>query len=225
VIKEPRLFTTLTEFVTVRALYNDSDIAMRVDVDDRTYSVPGSELEREYALEDVEATRDAIAVQIPAALSGSNEKPYFRQGDKKNPVNMWVWTAPSVEPAAVETAVIMDAKGLDKAPVVRDDSTALSATGEWQDGRWQVVFSRPLETEAAEDLQFSEGVYTPIAFASWDGLSGESGIRNSFTSWYWILLEPTENPTKTLGIAIAAALLAGLLFLVLVWRARKRFSL
>ncbi len=225
VIKEPRLFTSLTEFVTVRALYNDSNIALRVDVDDRTYSVPGSDLEREYALEDVVATRDAIAVQIPAALSGTNEKPYFRQGDKKNPVNMWVWTAPSVEPAAEQTAVIMDAKGLDKAPAVRDDSSSLSATGEWKDGRWQVVFSRPLETEAVEDLQFSEGVYTPIAFASWDGLNGEVGIRNSFTSWYWILLEPTENPTKTLGIAIAAALLAGLLFLILVWRARKRFSL
>ncbi len=225
VIKEPRLFTSLTEFVTVRALYNDSDIVLRVDVDDRTYSVPGSDLEREYALEDVVATRDAIAVQIPAALSGTNEKPYFRQGDKKNPVNMWVWTAPSVEPAADEAAVIMDAKGLDKAPVVRDDSSSLSANGEWKDGRWQVVFSRPLETEAVEDLQFSEGVYTPIAFASWDGLHGEVGIQNSFTSWYWILLEPTENLTKTLGIAIAAALLAGLLFLVLVWRARKRFSL
>jgi len=225
VIKEPRLFTSLTEFVTVRALYNDSDIAMRVDVDDRTYSVPGSDLELEYALEDVVATRDAIAVQIPAVLSGTNEKPYFRQGDKKNPVNMWLWTAPSVEPAADEVAVIMDAKGLDKAPAVRDDSSALKATGAWKDGRWQVVFVRPLQTDAAQDLQFSEGVYTPIAFASWDGLHGEAGIQNSFTSWYWILLEPTENPTKTLGIAIAAALLAGLLFLLLVWRARKQFSL
>lgn len=225
VIKEPRLFTSLTEFVTVRALYNDSDIAMRVDVDDRTYSVPGSELEREYALADVVATRDAIAVQIPAALSGSNQKPYFRQGDKKNPVNMWVWTAASVDPAADASAVIMDAKGLDKPPKPRADSTALTANGAWKDGRWQVVFRRALMTDAVEDLQFSEGVYTPIAFASWDGLNGEIGIKNSFTSWYWILLEPTANPTKTLGIAIAVALLSGLLFLLLVWRARKRFYL
>ncbi|WP_457647427.1 c-type cytochrome [Profundibacter sp.] len=224
VIKEPRLFTTLTEFVTVRALYNDTDITMRVDVDDRTYSVPGSELEQAYAIEGVEATRDAIAVQIPAALSGTNEKPYFRQGDKKNPVNMWVWTAPSVEPAADETAVIMDATGLDKAPKPREDSSALNAKGQWADGQWQVVFRRPLETDAAEDLQFSEGVYTPIAFAAWDGVNGEKGIRNSFTTWYWILLEPTENPTKILGIAIAAALLAGVLFLLIAVRARKHFS-
>ena len=112
IIKEPRLFTTLTEFVTVRAVYNDTDLAMRVDIDDRTYSVPGSDLEREYALDDVVATRDAIAVQIPAALTGSTEKPYFRQGDKKNPVNMWLWSAPSVEPKADQSGIIMDAKGL-----------------------------------------------------------------------------------------------------------------
>ena len=223
VIKESRLFTTLTEFITVRALYNDNDIAMRVDVDDRTYSVPGSDLEREYALEDVEATRDAIAVQIPAALTGTNEKPYFRQGDKKNPVNMWLWTAPSEEPAEEQSAVIMDAKGLESPPAPRDDSTALSATGEWKDGRWQVVFTRALQTDAAQDLQFSEGVYTPIAFASWDGLNGEVGIQNSFTAWYWILLEPVDNPSKTIGISIAAALLAGLLFWIIARRARKRF--
>ena len=224
VIKEPRLFTYLNEFVTARALYNDKDIALRVDVDDRTYSVPGSELEKAYALEGVEATRDAIAVQIPAALSGTNEKPYFRQGDKKNPVNMWVWTAPSEEPAANETAVIMDAKGLDNPPKPREDSTALFATGKWENGQWQVVFKRPLETGAPEDLQFSEGVYTPIAFADWDGLDGQSGIRNAFTAWYWILLEPAENPTKIMGIAIAAAVLAGLIFMIIAWRAKRRFG-
>ncbi len=222
IIKEPRLFTSLSEFVTVRALYNDNDIAMRVDVDDRTYSVPGSELEKAYAIEGVEATRDAIAVQIPAALSGTNLKPYFRQGDKKNPVNMWVWTAPSQEPAADESAEILDATGLDKAPRPRDDSSALTARGEWKDGRWQVVFTRALETDAPADLQFREGIYTPVAFAAWDGVNGESGIRNSFTAWYWILLEPTENPTKVMTIAVAAAALAGLLFLLIAAAARRR---
>jgi DMSO reductase family type II enzyme heme b subunit len=223
IIKEPRLFTTLTEFVTVRAVYNDTDLAMRVDIDDRTYSVPGSDLEREYALDDVVATRDAIAVQIPAALTGSTEKPYFRQGDKKNPVNMWLWSAPSVEPKADQSGIIMDAKGLDQPPKPRDDSSALATNGAWKDCRWQVVFNRPLQTDAPADLQFSEGVYTPVAFASWDGLHGEEGIRNSFTSWYWILLEPVENPSKTIGVSIASAGLAGVLFMLLAWRSRRRF--
>jgi len=223
VIKEPRLFTSLNNMVTVRAIYNDNDIAMRVDVDDRTYSVPGSELELQYAIDGITATRDAIAVQLPAALSGSSEKPYFRQGDRKNPVNLWSWTAPSVEPEMAETVVIKDAFGQDKAPKTRTDSSGLSAMGAWKDGRWQVVFKRALATDTPEDFQFSEGVYTPIAFANWDGVNGEEGLRQSFTAWYWILLEPTDNPTRTLGITLLAATLAGLLFILIAMRARKRF--
>lgn len=224
VIKEPRLFTSLNEMVTVRALYNDSDIAVRVEVDDRTYSVPGSELEQQYAIEDVDATRDAIAVQLPAKLSGTNEKPYFRQGDKKNPVNMWYWAAPSETDGEPETVAILDATGLDQQPVARADSSDLSARADWKDGRWQVVFNRSLETAAPADLQFSEGVYTPIAFANWDGVNAESELRQSFTSWYWILLEPTENPKKVFGLAAAAAVLAGLLFVFIALRARKSFA-
>lgn len=224
IIKEPRLFTSLNDMVTVRALYNDSDIALRVDVDDRTYSVPGSELEQQYALANVTATRDAIAVQIPAALSGTAEKPYFRQGDKRNPVNMWYWAAPSQDPELPATTEIWDAKGQDNAPTPRADSSSLTANGAWQDGRWQVVFRRALETDAAQDLQFSEGVYTPIAFANWDGLNGEAGLRQSFTAWYWILLEPEDNPTRTIGLAALAALLAGLAFILIALRARRRFT-
>ncbi len=224
IIKQPRLFTSLNDMVTVRALYNDSDIALRVDVDDRTYSVPGSELEQQYALDGVTATRDAIAIQLPAALSGTAEKPYFRQGDRRNPVNMWYWQAPSQDPELPATIEIWDANGQEHAPIPRPDSTSLAANGAWQDGRWQVVFSRALETGAPEDLQFSEGVYTPIAFANWDGLNGESGLRQSFTSWYWILLEPEDNPTRVMGLTILAALIAAIAFIAIARRARRRLA-
>lgn len=224
IIKEPRLFYSLNEMVTVRALYNASDITLRVDVDDRTYSVPGSVLEQQYMLDGVDATRDSIAVQIPAQLTGTAEKPYFRQGDRKNPVNIWRWTAPSEDPELPTTTVISDAKGQEKPPAPRADSSDLSATGVWKDGRWQVVFTRALETGTPQDLIFDEGVYTPIAFANWDGLNGEIGLRQSFTAWYWILLEPEDNPTKTIGLAVVAGLLAGFMFLLIAWRARRRFT-
>ena len=224
IIKEPRLFTSLNDMVTVRALYNDDSIALRLDVDDRTFSVPGSELERQYALQGVDATRDAVAVQLPQALTGTSEKPWFRHGDKDNPVNMWYWAAPSQEPQSLEMASVLDATGPNKPPVPRADSSELKAHGEWKNGRWQVVFKRALKTDAANDFQFEEGAYTPIAFADWDGLAGEKGGRHSFTSWYWLLLEPEENPARTYGIPAALAVLAGLLFLVAARRARKRYS-
>lgn len=222
VIKEPRLFTSLNEMVTVRALYNDDDIVMRIDLDDRTYSVPGSTLEQEYAIEDVEGTRDAIAIQLPTELTGTNEKPWFRHGDSRNPVNMWYWAAASEAPEAPEMVMMLDAKGPDAAPVPRADSAALSARGEWNNGRWQVVFRRALESDAPEDFQFEAGEYTPIAFANWDGVNGESGARHSFTSWYWLLLEPTENPARVYSFAFGAAAIAAIFFFILVLWARER---
>ena len=224
IIKEPRLFTSLNDMVTVRVLYNDRDIAFRVDMDDRTYSVPGSDLEKAYRLEGVDPTRDAVALQFPAALSGTNEKPYFRLGDKKNPVNLWYWAAPSEDPAAPAIVEIRDAKGQAKPPKPRADSSALAANGVWKDGQWRVVFKRSLKTDTAEDLQFEEGVYTPIAFADWDGLNGEEGLRQAFTAWYWVLLEPEENPNRIMAIAAAAAALAGLLFIGIAVAARRRYN-
>ncbi len=222
IIRDPRLFYSLNHMVTARALYNGTDIAMRVDLDDRTYSVPGSKLEQQYALKGVQATRDAIAIQLPQKLSGTSEKPWFRHGDKANPVNMWYWEAPSEDPKADAAAVVLDAAGPAVAPVPRKDSSELSTNGEWKNGRWQVVFRRALKTDAPNDLQFAEGAYTPIAFADWDGLNGEKGGRHSFTSWYWILLEPAANPAKIYGITAAFALLAGLLFLFAARWARRK---
>ncbi len=223
IIKEPRLFHALNDTVTVRALYNDDDIALRVDVDDRTYSVPGDPLERAYALEDVEPTRDAVAVQLPVTLTGTSEKPWFRHGDARNPVSMWYWAAPSVEPQSPEMAVILDAKGPDKAPVPRPDSSALSATGAWENGRWQVVFRRARDTGAPGDIAFETGAFIPIAFADWDGLMGEKGGRHSFTSWYWIQLEPDESPARLYGLPALGAALAGLAFAAAARSQRKRF--
>ena len=223
IIKEPRLFFSLNDMITVRALFNGSEIALRLDVDDRTYSVPGDALELAYRLDDVEPARDAVSVQFPMELTPAG-KPWFRHGDRRNAVNMWVWAAPSVEPEAAESVVLMDAAGPAKPPVPRTDSSALSGKGVWKNGRWQVVFRRSLETDAVNDLQFVEGRYIPISFANWDGLAGESGGRHSFTSWYWLLLEPPENKAVLYGAPPAAGLLAGFLFLIAARRQRRRFE-
>lgn len=223
VIKDPRLFTSLNDTVTVRALYNGEDIAMRIDVDDRTYSVPGHELEQRYTVEDIEGTRDAIAIQLPRYLTGTSEKPMFRLGDAKHPVNLWYWAAPSVTEDSPEIVAIMDATGSDKQPVARDDSSDLSASSEWVDGRWSVVFKRSLETESISDFQFTEGAYTPIAFSNWDGIDGQAGSRRSFTSWYWIVLEPVENKLELYGIPAGIGLLAGLIFILISGKTRRRY--
>ncbi len=224
VIKEERLFHSLNDRITVRALFNDESVALRLDVDDRTYSVPGDPLEVQYRHEEIEPTRDAVAVQFPTEIPTTSEKPWFRHGDPKNPVNIWYWRAPSVEPEAAEEAIIFDARGPDEPPSPREDSSALEARGSWKDGQWRVVFRRPLETRDGRDIRFETGRYVPIAFANWDGWEGQAGSRHTLTGWYWLLLEPEEDPLRLYGSSGLAGLLAGLLFLTGVRAQRRRYT-
>jgi len=222
IIREPRLYYSLNDTVTVRALFNDKDIAIRLDVDDRTKSVPGSKLEKQYRLKDVQPTSDAVAIQFPQVIPETSEKPWFRHGDKKLPVNMWYWKAPSLEPEVPAGAMIFDAAGPDKPPVPRVGESTLKAGGEWQDGRWRIVLRRSLKTDNDADLQFQEGRYIPISFADWDGLNGEKGSRHSFTTWYWLLLQPEQNNLVLYGGSGSSGLIAGLLFMFASRRQRRR---
>ena len=224
IIKEPRLFFSLNDTVTVRTLYNDKDVAIRVDVDDRTFSVPGDKLEQQYRLDDVTPTRDAVAIQLPVKIPTTSEKPWFRHGDRKLGVNMWHWTAPSVEPKADEQVALLDASGPDKPPKPRADQSGLSGRGTWKDGQWSVVFRRALKTENTADIQFEKARYIPISFANWDGLRGEKGGRHSFTGWYWLLFEPRPNLAFIYGAPVGLGLLAGGLFLLAARRQRRAFN-
>ncbi len=223
VIKEPRLFFSLNDRVTVRALFNDEAVALRLDVDDRTYSVPGHEDELRYRHDEIDPAPDAVAVELPAQIPATSEKPWFRHGDPKHAVNIWFWRAPSIDPPAPEQTVLLDASGPDGPPVPREGPTELSASGLWQDGQWRVVMSRPLVSEDQRDLQFQTGRYIPIAFANWDGWAGQRGSRHTFTSWYWLLLEPEARPLFVYGVSGGSGVLAGLLFLFAVRRQRDRY--
>jgi len=224
IIKEPRLFFSLNNRVTARALFNATDMAMRLEVDDRTYSVPGAALEKQYRIEGVEPTRDAVAVQFPTVVPKGSQKPWFRHGDPKNSVNMWYWRAPSQEPEAPEQVMVLDASGPDKPPRPRADDGGVAAQGAWKDGQWRVMFKRTLATEGEADTQFAAGHYIPIAFGNWDGVAGEAGSRHTFTSWYWLLLEPEAEPFKVYGMTTGSGLFVGALFLLFARRQRRHFS-
>jgi DMSO reductase family type II enzyme heme b subunit len=224
VVREPRLFYSLNETVTVRVLFNDEAVAMRLDVDDRSYSVPGHELEKRYRHKDIPPTPDAVAAQFPAQIPVTSEKPRFSHGDPSHAVNIWYWRTESLEPAAPGRVAALDATGPGEPPVPRQGPSDLTGGGAWRHGQWQVVFSRPLVTEDPRDLQFEAGRFIPVAFANWDGWAGQSGGRHSLTGWYWLLLEPAERPLFVYGSSGASGILAGLLFLAAARRQRRRYA-
>ncbi|MFQ5565340.1 MAG: c-type cytochrome, partial [Paracoccaceae bacterium] len=66
IIAEERFFTPSNDTITVRALYNDEAVAILLEWDDRTMSLPGDPAAEGIA--DAPMAEDAVAVQLPAAI-------------------------------------------------------------------------------------------------------------------------------------------------------------
>ncbi|NIP72465.1 MAG: c-type cytochrome [Gammaproteobacteria bacterium] len=205
-IAKQRFFTPSNDTITVRGLYSDEEIALLLEWDDRTRSIPGDE--KAEAIAEADMGEDAVAVQLPVDIPEGMEKPYFGMGDAANPVNVWHWKGGTTEQP--QSVGLMNARGFEE--IARRDAAAVGvrAKGLYRDGTWRVVMVRPLQTEDPEaDIQFVEGRFTPIAFAAWDGSNSEAGSRHTMTTWYWLLLEPAEGARPYLAGLIAFVMLLG----------------
>lgn len=213
IIGKKRFFTAANDTISVRALYNEENIALHLEWDDRTKSIPGDAKAKDIA--DEQLAEDAIAVQFPTEIPAGMEKPYFLMGDAAKPVNLWRWSSGTTEDP--ESVAILDAKGIGEQQA-REAAAGLTAKGSYKAGTWRVVMIRPLITQLAEkDLQFEEGRFIPIAFFAWDGSNSEADTRHAMTTWYWLLLKPSTG-AKPMLTAIAVALLIGA---ILVWWGRS----
>jgi len=214
IIGKERYFTPANDTIVVRALYNDKGLAMLLEWDDRTKSIPGDEAAEKIA--DPPLTEDAVAVQLPVVIPSDMQKPYFGMGDAAHPVNIWHWK--SASKGAAETVSLLNSRGF-KEIEKRDAAAAgLQAKGSYEDGTWRVLMQRPLTTkEGDKDIQFVEGKFIPVAFASWDGSNNsEKGSKHTMTTWYWILLKPDTGARPLIAGILVALLIAGLL----LWWAR-----
>jgi DMSO reductase family type II enzyme heme b subunit len=214
IIGKERFFKPANDTITVRALYNESKVAILLEWDDRTKSIPGDELAEKIA--DQPMSEDGVAVQLPVVIPTEMEKPYWGMGDASHPVNIWHWKSGSTK--AGETVSLVNAKGFANIEPREIGDTGLQAKSSYDNGTWRVLFTRALTTGDAEnDLQFAEGKFIPIAFAAWDGSNSESGSKHTMSTWYWLLMKPAPS-SKPLMLAI---LVAGLLFGGLLWWARS----
>jgi DMSO reductase family type II enzyme heme b subunit len=195
IIAEQRFFTPSNDTITVRALYSDTELAILLEWDDRTGSIPGNELAEK--ISDADIGEDAVAIQLPVKLPDSMEKPYFGMGDASHPVNIWHWHSGTTETA--EGISLLNSKGFKEIEKRDAVTVGIGATGIYNEGTWRVVMKRPLTTEEPDkDLQFVSGKFIPIAFAAWDGSNSEKGSRHTMTTWYWLLLKPARNNTPLL---------------------------
>lgn len=226
IIKEDRLFTPLNDAVTVRALYNENEIAFLLEIDDRTESRPGIDYFTDLMDENLEMHADAVAIQFPTqdgyAAAPVVEKPLYRHGDAGHRTTIWYWNAGSVEPPRDASGMLLDGSGLDKKLEPRLKDKSLTATGAWKEGRWRVLMTRPRDGGASGDVNFAEGRFIPISFANWDGSNGEAGSRHTLTTWYWLMLPPEVDVNKVYGLPAGIALLVFLAGLLLVNSHRRK---
>lgn len=127
----------------------------------------GSDTTSEHPLQDVLAS-DEARLANPAIHEG-------------NPVSQIARTVPAEQLAAIGfTGSLTTQKQQD-----------LRAWGRHADGKWAVVFSRPLDTGDPQDKALAPGMEHEINFAVWDGASGDVGSRKNYSMFIPIQLEAT----------------------------------
>ena len=187
IIAQTRHFTPSNDTITVRSIFGPDEIAILVEWDDRTRSLPGDEDAEKIA--EPGMSEDKVVIQFPITLSDGMEKPFFGMGDKDHPVNLWQWSSGTTDEP--ESVSLSNAAGLEDMEDRDPAAAGLMATSMYDKGTWRVVMTRPLAAGNAEtDLQFTEGSFIPVAFSAWDGSNAEADTKHTLTTWYWLLLEP-----------------------------------
>lgn len=204
IIAKTRHFMPSNDTITVRSIFGADEIAILVEWDDRTLSLPGDEDAEKIAGTDI--SEDRVTIQLPITLSEGMEKPYFGMGDKDHPVNLWQWRSGTT--SKNQSVFLRNATGFDTA--IDQPIDSLTAKGVYNDGTWRVLFKRRLTTGGTGNLQFAEGIFIPMAFSVWDGSNGESGTKHTLTTWYWLLLEPASSLIPLIGSIIALLIVIGL---------------
>lgn len=158
-------------FLDVRAAHNGQDLLLRLEWKDQSHDVDF--LGRGFP--------DGAAVLFP--LNG--DAPLGTMGSEKAPVNAWFWRADQPEAARN-----VQAQGIGS--VEDTEKSRITARSLWKDGTWYVVLSRPLAVadQKGEAVQLAAGGSAKVAFAVWEGGSGErAGIKAFSKDWRELSLE------------------------------------
>ena len=227
VVAAPRWQNPSIELATLRAVYNESDIAFLIQWDDPFADVTHNAAQEVdiAALRQVgaynsyvpsqgliprklETYRDSIALQFPAKLPEGTRKPHFLRGSSSAAVHLWVWKS-DLEDQGLRSVEEATARGWRQPPTPQaEDRQQVTARGGWDQGQWSVVMRRPLLTNDRGDVQFVKGLFIPFAVNAWDGSNGEHGIIMSLSSWHFVLLE-AGTPATVYIYAILAILISG----------------
>ncbi|MGE4606124.1 MAG: c-type cytochrome [Myxococcota bacterium] len=186
IIQEPRLFNPSVQSLTVRALFDETELALLLTWDDRFENGGDDE------------PSDRVSVLFSANELEEGKKPYFLMGDRRRPVDSWQWS----RAGGAETFL---ARGMD---AVTPRASPVVGKGAYRDGQYRVVLRRSLAASQDDEVTFTPGRMIPIAFNVWDGENAEVGKQRAISRWYYLLLEP-ETPWTTWVWPLLVVVLTG----------------
>lgn len=230
VVVKPRWENPSVDLLTVKALYNDKEIAFLMEWADRFKDTAhNSELEYKVpdtytgyvSWEDIPRKpgnfRDSVALQFPVKLPEGTKKPHFFRGDSGNPVNLWLWKS-DIEEAGKPSVENLNANGpWQPLKLQSQESQVVKGKGIYNGGVWKVVMKRSLVTKNSNDTQFEKGKFIPFSLNAWDGSNGEHGLLMSLSTWNYIIL------TAPVPIAVYLFTILGVVGMVFVelWLVKK----
>ncbi|MBI2060003.1 MAG: c-type cytochrome [Nitrospirae bacterium] len=212
----PRNTKPANDSVSVKAFHDGKSIAFLLEWHDPTLSDPKTPIEPKPGTDSsappappAPVFADRAALQFPETLMKGMEKPHFVMGDPQKAVNLWSWDSESKEIGEYT------ANGV--GTWVKQEKQDVTGSQSYLNGRYKVVFTRPLQSDDEIDLDFPSGEYIPVGFLTWDGSQGETEGKCSLSAWYHLMLK--EKPSKK---SYAYSVLFGLLALAAeVWVAKR----
>ncbi len=94
----------------------------------------------------------------------------------------WYVGNPFSDPLKVTSVEDTDSAGFGS--ITTQESQDAIGRGVWSESTWKVVITRSMDTGDPNDATIAVGGETPLAFAIWDGTSGDRGARKSVSSWF-----------------------------------------
>ncbi len=223
---KPRNFVNRIDDAWVQSVYNDEHILFMFRWDDRTKSVQEDEVEwdptevnlGDYGIEEqspagtlfkdeqfhpesiaakqkdgYQVFNDGIAFQFPIKWQElpAPRKPRYLWGDERFAADITMWTADG-------TVAVYDGTGWDLDFNELDDfaEEVSMVKAEWENGRWTVIFKRPIKGDYEEVAYLEKGKYIPMTFFAWDGHNGDVGRKMAVSAFYYLVMEP-PIPTTT----------------------------
>jgi mono/diheme cytochrome c family protein len=139
---------------------------------------------------DVDTTYPNMAVDgYPFERPGDGPRPHA--ADRQDPEFLTAHAAGNqlADPSRPLSAANLEARGFGTLTMRPRTSQAVTARGDWKDGRWTVVLRRPLDPGAKGGVVVAPGDGLSVAFALWDGAARDRNGQKLVSIWHDLRLE------------------------------------